>query len=999
MDDEAARPPVRCPSCGRPLPPDAAEALCPICLLQAGFRTISDDDQQTEESVTFREGAGDAPMLREGMRWGDYHVGRLLGRGGMGDVYEASHVATSRRLALKVLRRAVFTPEERARFLREGQLAASISHPRTVFVFGAEEIGGAPVIAMELVPGGTLKERVSASGPLTPAAAAAAVLDIISGLEAAQVAGILHRDVKPSNCFLDHEGSVKIGDFGISISTLSRDLWSELAGTGFQGTPVFAAPEQLRGEPLDVRSDIYAVGATLYYLLTGRPPFEALHLHELIERVSHDPVISPRSLRPEIPPGLASLTVRCLSKTSSARPQSYAEIADALRPFVGGDYAASRPGPRVLAGLVDHLLISFPLGLSDILRTFASAADASLDDTAIRWAWAALGIYYVILEGATGASVGKRVFGIRVVSATGPMSFHLALLRTSIFIAPGLIVTAVRLWHGPLSIFSSRTVSVAFNRPLLALVFMVVLFVTARPRNGWSGLHDLMSTTRVVSTSTPARRRLVPVRLPASATAARSGQRLGPFDLVKDLGATDRGTLLQAFDPILRRDVWIHRLPLGAPEVTTARRDVSRITRLRWLMGQRGDAGWDAFEVPRGRPLLTVNESIDWPTLREWLRDLSEELARTAQDRTLPVLTLANVWVRADGHVTLLDFAYPSTIGDERPTTSSGRPIDLIPAVVTYARARASRANGYPLSLLDRIEGWARTPPDDMQALCAATIALTSTTDRVTSARRGLPIALSLVPIVAILVAALAGIPAMRTMRTFEHANMLWWLDALGAGGPGRGPLDPDSRQAAERYVAERFRASLSDETVWTGVRPQPELQRVRHRLAQRLLEQYPPDPGSLESLAAQLGPQIARAEAESRIIADRTGPFVALIISTLSAIVLVLVMSAHLLSSGVIRGGVVSRAAGLAVVTSEGREISRLRSFARAAIAWSPALLWCLYLAASPRTTEGFPLARFPILAMALAHAVLFVGAIITVSRPSRGLHDALVNVWVVPR
>ena len=113
-----------------------------------------------------------------------------------------------------------------------------------------------------------------AEGPLAPSEAADAVLDIIGGLDAAHAAGILHRDIKPSNCFLNHDGSVKVGDFGLSISTLGRDVGLELATGGFQGTPQFAAPEQLRGEPLDVRADIYAVGATLYYLLTGRPPFE-----------------------------------------------------------------------------------------------------------------------------------------------------------------------------------------------------------------------------------------------------------------------------------------------------------------------------------------------------------------------------------------------------------------------------------------------------------------------------------------------------------------------------------------------------------------------------------------------------------------------------------------------------------------------------------------------------------------------------------------------------
>jgi serine/threonine protein kinase len=140
------------------------------------------------------------------------------------------------------------------------------------------------------------------------------VLDVVGGLDAAHAAGILHRDVKPSNCFIDHEGLVKIGDFGLSISTLSRDVRFELAGGGFQGTPQFAAPEQLRGEPLDLRADIYAVGATLYYLLTGRPPFDDTDLRQLVTRVSDAPAPSLRTVRPEIAPGLARLVLQCLSK-------------------------------------------------------------------------------------------------------------------------------------------------------------------------------------------------------------------------------------------------------------------------------------------------------------------------------------------------------------------------------------------------------------------------------------------------------------------------------------------------------------------------------------------------------------------------------------------------------------------------------------------------------------------------------------------------------------
>jgi serine/threonine protein kinase len=129
----------------------------------------------------------------------------------------------------------------------------------------------------------------AAGGPLDPADAVAAVLDIIGGLDAAQAAGILHRDIKPPNCFTDLDGTVKVGDFGLSISTLARDVRHELDTGGFQGTPQFAAPEQLRGEPLDVRADIYAVGATMCWLLRGKPPFEARDLQELVQKVTTEP--------------------------------------------------------------------------------------------------------------------------------------------------------------------------------------------------------------------------------------------------------------------------------------------------------------------------------------------------------------------------------------------------------------------------------------------------------------------------------------------------------------------------------------------------------------------------------------------------------------------------------------------------------------------------------------------------------------------------------------
>ena len=191
----------------------------------------------------------------------------------MGEVYEAEHLDTNRRVALKILNHTLPTAADRARFLREGQLAASINHPNSVYVFATEEIAGTLVIVMELATGGTLKDVVRAHGPMAPAAAVDAILQVMDGLEAAAATGVLHRDVKPSNCFVDGHGTVKIGDFGLSLATQAQEeTHLTLTGTVL-GTPAFAPPEQLRGGSLDVRSDLYSTGATLYYLLTGQPPF------------------------------------------------------------------------------------------------------------------------------------------------------------------------------------------------------------------------------------------------------------------------------------------------------------------------------------------------------------------------------------------------------------------------------------------------------------------------------------------------------------------------------------------------------------------------------------------------------------------------------------------------------------------------------------------------------------------------------------------------------
>jgi serine/threonine protein kinase len=250
-----------------------------------------------------------------------------------------------------------------------------------VYVFETEEIAGIPVIAMELLPGSTLKDRVRSGGPLPPAEAVDAILQVVDGLEAAHAAGILHRDVKPSNCFIDHDGTIKVGDFGLSIPMAQREGAMLTRRASFEGTPEFAAPEQILGEPLDLRADIYSVGATLFFLLTGHPPFEHADLEALIARIRTDPVRIPSNLESRISTELVALVRRCLAKQPLERPASYAELKRQLEPFASTATATAPVGLRAAATVFD-LIILVPIAAallgalvgSQVIRDPASAA-------------------------------------------------------------------------------------------------------------------------------------------------------------------------------------------------------------------------------------------------------------------------------------------------------------------------------------------------------------------------------------------------------------------------------------------------------------------------------------------------------------------------------------------------------------------------------------------------------------------------------------------------
>ncbi len=172
-----------CPECGAELPENSPEGLCPRCLLAAGLAdsdTVDPSPPDLGASSVSQPEPGSPPGLTG--QFGDYRIVRPLGRGGMGAVYEAEHLESGRRMALKVLSHGLDSPVTRRRFLREGRLAASINHPNSVYVYGTEEIEGSPAIAMELAAGGTLADRVEDKGPMPIAEAVDAILQVMAGL-------------------------------------------------------------------------------------------------------------------------------------------------------------------------------------------------------------------------------------------------------------------------------------------------------------------------------------------------------------------------------------------------------------------------------------------------------------------------------------------------------------------------------------------------------------------------------------------------------------------------------------------------------------------------------------------------------------------------------------------------------------------------------------------------------------------------------------------------
>ncbi|MCX6924149.1 MAG: protein kinase [Verrucomicrobia bacterium] len=1002
----------KCVGCGAELPGNTPPELCPKCLLKLAMDTQPGPGSGDTVAMP-GTGARSRGLPQSGEVFGHYAIVRALGAGGMGAVYEAEDRESGRRVALKVLSHRLDSPEARERFFREGRLAASINHPNSVYIFGTEEIGGTPVIAMELVSGGTLQERVRARGPLPVGEAVNCVLQIIEGLEAAQRIGILHRDVKPSNCYLGEDGAVKIGDFGLSISTAVRTEPALTATGAFLGTPAFCSPEQLRGDELNARSDMYSVGATLFYLLTGRTPFDAPNMVQLLATVLEQRAPSPRQFRPETPQGLAKVVLRCLEKQPGERFKNYADLARALAP-----YSSTAPTPatlslRFLAGVVDMTLLC---GLAAIVNLSAFGSPVALMEQVMQRSPKAMvcmlgffcvaTLYYAAFEGLWGAAVGKALCRLRVVGPDrNPPGFGRAWLRALVYVVPPLVPYWAVMGTNPKAYMSSSLVTQMLLGSSMYGI-MALLFVTARRRNGFAAVQDLLTKTRVVSRTAVSLRPVLPASEVAP-TAVESAITIGPYHVLQALTESGGIKWFLAYDLRLLRKVWLRVVPPGTEPVPARLRNLGRVGRLRWLTGKRTPVeNWDAFEALNGRPFLElVGIPQPWREVRYWLHDLATEISAAEKEGTLPELAFDRIWITGDGRAKVLDFPVPGLAGkseDRNPKTESepGAPpqtaqgflAGVAAAALAGSRTASAKTAGdvaLPLPLHARtfLKSLSQTAGAD--AVAAALKPLLNRVAVVTRWRR------------AALVAGCVAFPVLACGGGFFALN---FLQELTRRNPGIMDLNTllqmrtsarfwggkNAKLPADRlfaiYIAQHYRGIITNEASWSNPMLLAMIKGEGRKFAEQSVAEHPaPTEAEIAEADAAVGTHLPK----QQIFAEKLSP--ALPAMVIAVTLLMYVGLPALVASVTFRGGLVLLIAGVTYVRRDGARASRLRLLWRAIVVWGPVFpVFCVTMFALVKHLTWQPW---------LALALLGLLAAVSLALPRRGLQDYLAGTWPVPR
>ncbi len=957
---------------------------------------------------------------------------RELGRGGMGIVYQAEELSSGRAVALKVLATDELVSEEAfERFRREARMAASISDSHCVFVYGAHQVDGAPAIAMELCPGETLEHRLGKREPIPIESALRWTLEILEGLEAAHAAGVVHRDVKPSNCFITHDEHVKVGDFGLSRS-LDTDIRLTQSGA-FLGSPLYASPEQIKGRDVDLRSDIYSCGATLYALLAGRPPFHGQNLGEVLARILSESPPALRKARPEVSVELERVVARAMEREPERRYQDHASFRAALEPFLAGEALPAGRTRRTLAYALDRVVLTGATQCLTILLVslgwarLDAAQSSKLEPLGfVVFLGALTPLYFGLSEGLAGATLAKWLFGQRVLDArTGRVSLARALLRALVFSSPRM------LWEGFLLTQELQQGTLVVLASTLLPATFLLMASTMRRRNGFRGLHEFASGTRVVQTRSPFTRfqDKRPVAVQETVPAEGWPAAVGPYRIEGSIGPTPTGALLQCVDQDLKRTAWMYARRVDVAESSEERRALVRPGRLRWLGSTcQGEMRFEMFEAPGGaslRACLARQPGLDWATAQRLLAGLAAELAGppVAADTAGPGgaaparLCLEQLWIDRTWNVRLLD----------EPIGSGGfaylAPLELLCEAARLLLGasdgpRAPLPAGLPLSaepVVRRLLGRAPRFTSVDEASRELQI-LDGRPTRLSSPARAVQLVVSsIAPAFALLLSVFFLFLITDSIDLLDESKACIRQLRAQEGSPEPEPrMDPDDRRARELLIANGAASALGPafaskldpaevaiQTHALAAHPSPSAEDLAWARA-RIRARPFPEPGSSATLAAsqyetpaleaEIGPH-ARLEVVpgDEPLRRKRWPLVPLFL----AVTLGVWGVASTLFALVFRGGLSLKLFGIGVRDRRGELASRLRCAWRSLLLWVP--LGVLYgtgawLAHEVALSAGVALT----VVAALIHACAIAYAI---WRPARGLQDRLAGTQLVPR
>jgi serine/threonine-protein kinase len=366
--------------------------------------------------------ASDPPRaLPPGTVLAHYRLGEVLGSGAMGTVYRAHDLGLERGVAVKVLRPEVADePRTVERFFREARAAARVSHPNVAHVYyvGSADLPGLGeqrFFALEHVPGADLDAEVRARGPLSLERAVDLLVQAARGLGAAHAAGLVHRDVKPSNLIVRPDGTLKVTDFGLSRSIHGE---TEASGGGnVTGTPLFMSPEQVRGETVDRRVDVYTLGLTAWYLLCGHPPFPGPSLGKVLSDQLNAPLPSVLATRPDLPAAVDEVLARLCAKDPARRPDDMEQVLQLLETLRPRRVLHAPLAARASAYALDWMIVALVLAGIQWVLGAALGIQVTKDD---RWPGIAFCVLWAIVS--LGMELWKQ-------ASPGKLLLHLAVVR------------------------------------------------------------------------------------------------------------------------------------------------------------------------------------------------------------------------------------------------------------------------------------------------------------------------------------------------------------------------------------------------------------------------------------------------------------------------------------------------------------------------------------------------------------------------------------------